>query len=1829
MDFRFGKGIRIYGFALRDEKFGRAGIEVIVVAVVGAGVGVGANYCRRGVIGEIVGGMVDPVAVEVFEITVIVILNGDSPSPTRIVDGVVQVIAPTTAEQCGTSSESLDQIHDRLQKLISQLEIFGETISQEDINLKFLRSFPLEWKTHTLIWRNKTNLEEQSLDDLFNNLKIYEAEFKGSSPSSQNTQNIAFVSLNNTDSINESVTAAPSIFAASSKATVSTLPNADSISDAVIYSFFASQSNSPQLDNEDLKQIDPNDLEEMDLKWKCRSPRDNRNKETTRRTVIAEVSTSNALVSQCDAVGGYDWSFQAEKDPTNYALMAYTSSGSSSSSGSDNETSYKNLSKLLESQFNDKTGLGFDSQVFNCQVSECEELHSHESDNRVPKNPENDCKSVANVFNVESSINKPSKDMSKTHRPDAPIVEDCISDLKDENEIESVPKQREPSFVKSTEHVKTFRESVKKVEHNKQAANLRTNNQKSRDFEEIDGGYVAFGGNPKGGKISNKGKIKTGKLDFDDVYFVKELKFNLFSVSQMCDKKNNVIFIDTECVVLSFDYKLPDENHFCGMKGIKRKFSIARNPQQNGVAERKNKTQIEAAMTMLAVSLLPIPFWAKVSKKILMQVKLRRKLYLLNNMCCYHYGLLVHKIHITQDDDVADAAFDVNENKNDVHDFANGSDKTNNKKYDEKAKRDNKGKSHIDSLTAVRDLRAKFEEFSFTSSNRVNAVSTFVNAVGPNPINRTNGFNTASPSVNVVSPNFGIAGKSLVVDPSKYPDDPDMPELEDIVYSDDEEDGHTQEEGINYDEMFALVGRIKVIRLFLAYASFMGFMVYQMYVKSAFLYGTIEEEVYVYQPPRFKDLDYPDEVYKVVKALYGLHQAPRAWNYVKTFEKLMNDKFQMSSIGELTFFLGLQVKQKDDGIFISQDKYVAKILRKFGFTNVKSASTPIKIEKPLLKDPDGEDVDVHIYRSMIGSLMYLTSSRPDIMFAVCACVRFQVTPKVSHSHAVKRIFRLISWQCKKQTVVATSSTEAEYVAATSCCAQVLWIQNQLLDYGVNIPRCDEDSIELKELMVFMEDTSKQRGKIAAIDANEGITLVDVETDEEIVAMDAESQGRLNQEDVSVAEPTIFDDKDVTMTMAQTLIKLKVEKAKLLAEQIAQKLHDEEIIRVGGITEAYQIFKDMLKGFDREDLVSLWNLVKEKFSLIVPSEDKEKALWVELKRLFEPDADDVLWKLQKYMHAPLTWKLYTDCGVHHVSSTRGRDIFMLTDKDYPLSNAVMLLMLSGKLQVEKDNEIARDLVMKIFMEANKLRSGTKDNVVQRLKEKCTKELLLLVQHYCCWFNISGVGQRSRSIQVRTYNVTLRVFALVGVTCPRLNRALRPKGIRPNQAMNIEGGQGCGNNGNQACGRALVMGADSDGNLGFSYEIKIARGELVEINKVVQGCKLETEGHIFDIDLIPFEHKSFDVIVRMDWLSRHKAKIVFHKKVVKIPLPNGKILRVLREKPEEKVRRSKSAKVKERKLIDIVFIRNFSEVFPDNLSGLSPSREIKFRIDLILGAMPVVKSPYRLAPSEIEEFSSQLRELQNKGFIWPSLLPWGAPVLFVKKKDVFIDDILIYSRTKGEHKIHLWLILELLKKEKLYAKFSKCEFYFQVMQFLGHVVNGDGLHVDSGLGLGCVLMQRSKAIAYASQQLKIHEKNYTTHDLELELFSDYDSEIRYHLGKLGMKKDIALYVSKCLTYSKIKAKHQTPSGLLQQREILKWKWKRIAMDFITELPRTRNGHDVIWVIVDRLTKFVHFLPIREDFKMDRLARFYLNEIVARHGVPILIISDRDSRFTSMFW
>ncbi|GKB56867.1 putative reverse transcriptase domain-containing protein [Tanacetum coccineum] len=425
------------------------------------------------------------------------------------------------------------------------------------------------------------------------------------------------------------------------------------------------------------------------------------------------------------------------------------------------------------------------------------------------------------------------------------------------------------------------------------------------------------------------------------------------------------------------------------------------------------------------------------------------------------------------------------------------------------------------------------------------------------------------------------------------------------------------------------------------------------------------------------------------------------------------------------------------------------------------------------------------------------------------------------------------------------------------------------------------------------------------------------------------------------------------------------------------------------------------------------------------------------------------------------------------------------------------------------------------------------------------------------------------------------------------------------------------------------------LNTSYEVELADGKVVSTNTVLRSCTLVLLNHVFKIDLLPTRLGSFDVIIGMDWLSYHRAVIDCYEKIVRIPLPNGEFLEVQGERPEKDPGSLACIKADERKLDDIRVVRDFPEVFPDDLSGLPPVREIEFRIDLIPGASPVVKSPYRLAPSEMLELSNQLKELQEKGFIRPSHSPWGAPVLFVKKKDgamrmcidyrelnkltiknryplpriddlfdqlqgaccfskidlrsgyhqlrvreedipktafrtryghfeftvmpfgltnapaifmdlmnrickpyldkfiiVFIDDILIYSKSEEEHEVHLKTILDLLKNEKLlsrsrtgkvseyrqakpltlltqknktYVWGDKQDEAFRILKEKlcnAHVLalpdgpDGFVVYCDaSKQGFGCVLMQWGKVIAYASRQLKKHEKNYTTHDLEL--------------------------------------------------------------------------------------------------------------------------------------
>nr|GEX75814.1 putative ribonuclease H-like domain-containing protein [Tanacetum cinerariifolium] len=1193
-------------------------------------------------------------------------------------------------------------------------------------------------------------------------------------------------------------------------------------------------------------------------------------------------------------------------------------------------TSSKNLSKLIESQISDKTGLGYDNQMFKSTVFNCDELNSYESDVSVPTSLVYDSETV---FNVEPSITKPTKEMSPTNRPSC----NPQQALKDKGVIDS-------GF----------------------SRHMTGNISYLSDFEEINEGYVAFGENRKGGKITGKGKIRTSKLDFDDVYFFKKRKFNLFSVLQICDKKNSVLFTDTECVVLSSNFKLPDENqvllrvsrennmynvdlknivpsrdltclftkatldesnlwhrrlghinfktmnklvkgnlvrglpskvfennhtcvackkgkqhrascktkpissisqplqrlhmdlfgptfvkslnkrsyclvvtddynrfslvfflaikdetspilktfiigienqinhkvkiirsdngtefknhdlnHFCGMKGIKREFSIARTPQQNGVAEKKNRTLIEAARTMLADLLLPIPFWAEVvntawnkpNSSAGIQDNFDAGKVGKEPVSTQQYVLLPLWSTSSKDpqNTDADAALDDKQNESKVHVSPGSGNKT--KKHDEKEKREAKGKSLVELSTGVRDLSDEFEEFSVNSTKRVNAASAPVTA-------------------------------SSFVDPSQYPDDLDMLALGDIIYSDDQEDVDAdanfsnlersitvspilttrvhkdhrvtqiigdlslapqtrsmtrvvkdqepkrvhqalkdpswieamqeellqfkmqKEEGIDYEEVFALVARTEAIRLFLAYASFMGFMVYQMDVKSALFYGTIKEEVYFCQPLGFKDPNYIDKVYKEVKALYGLHYALRAWyetlaNYLlengfqrgkiyqtlfikkqkgdillvqvyvddiifgstnkelcTAFEKLMKDKFQMSSMRELTFF---------------------KI------TNGKLSSTPIDTEKPLLKDTDVDDLSAYntkytspaltqkVFANMrrIGKVfsgvdtplfdgMLVPQQVQDVKDAVddedndhevsadpTPPLPTPATPSPSHTQ------EHIPSPPQAQPAPPSSLPPPQPSQTTDISMTLLntlgGCQSQAKVYHLDLQH--------GEKVLSMQDTDEaQPAEVEEV--IEVVTAAKLMTKDEAFARELEAELNANISWNDVMEQVKRKEKQDNTVMRYQALKRKPEeegsnrngedlkqdaaKKQRIDEEVEElkthlqiianddddvyteatplafkvpvvdyRIHHEnnkpyyKIIRVDGIHQLFLSFITLLNKFDREDLEMLWKLVQERFQSSEPKNFSDDFMLNTLKTMFEkPNVEASIWRDQR-------------------------------------------------------------------------------------------------------------------------------------------------------------------------------------------------------------------------------------------------------------------------------------------------------------------------------------------------------------------------------------------------------------------------------------------------------------------------------------------------------------------------------------------------------------------------------------------------------------------------
>nr|GEV19233.1 hypothetical protein [Tanacetum cinerariifolium] len=758
-----------------------------------------------------------------------------------------------------STSEGLHKGYDRFQTLLSQLEIHGAGVLHKDAN--------------------------QNFDDLYNNLSVFERNVKCTTVSSSNTQNVAFVSAENTSSTNE-VSTAYSV--SSPSVSKSQKEGSSSYTDEVIYSFFANQSSTPQLDYNDLEQINDDDIEEMYLKWKV----------AMISTRIKKFHKRTGRKLQFDTK---DLSGHVEEDAQNYIMMAY----SSSNSGFDNEVkscskaceeSYARLKKLFDDQ-RDKLDdasveitaytLTLKKSVFMNKVSDLKDTPVNDRfadgmnavpppmiGNYMPSGPDVEIDYSKFTYDLkqtsaDESDSKPKNESKVVYEPkvwtDAPIIEEYESDI-DNDLVSNVQEDKEKTsfaFIESVKHVKTSRENIKETvttNHSpkikKQGRNRHTikglgydftikscfvcssfshlirdcdfhekrmakqaeltksknkddphralkdkrifdsrcsrhmtgNKAHLADYQEFKGGYVAFRGSNR--RIIGKRKIKTGRLDFEDVYYVEELMhYNLFFVSQMCDKKNKVLFTDTDCLVLSLDFKLLDKN-----QGISNK------PQ--------NKTP---------------------------------------------YELLTVK-------NQANKSAGPKEANNSANTQANDDQGANSKEID-------LHKEHF-----VMPIWSAYSTTVKSSRDKIEKNTSFKTCEKPNAsTSSTNLINTASTPLSIVGPSRAFNdGELSYHDPFKYAlqDDPSMPHLEDI------------------------------------------YAIYQMDVKSAFLYGIIDEEVYVSQPPGFVDPKFPNKVYKVVKALYGLHQAPRAC--------------------------------------------------------VKTANTPIKTQKPLVIDKEAADVDVipktsHLY----------------------------------------------------------------------------------------------------------------------------------------------------------------------------------------------------------------------------------------------------------------------------------------------------------------------------------------------------------------------------------------------------------------------------------------------------------------------------------------------------------------------------------------------------------------------------------------------------------------------------------------------------------------------------------------------------------------------------------------------------------------------------------------------------------------------------------------------------------------------------------------------------
>ncbi|GJT74707.1 putative ribonuclease H-like domain-containing protein [Tanacetum coccineum] len=1113
----------------------------------------------------------------------------------------------------GSNSETMDQTFDRFQKLISQLKIQDEVITQEDMNLKLLRSLPSEWKNHALIWRNKEEIETISLDVLYNNLKIYESEITGSSNNTAYRVSVAHTQSNPT--------------------------SGDNLSDAVISRRFIKRTDRKLDVNGQRVGFDRSKVECYNchkyghFARECKAPRnqENRGREINRRTITVETPTENALVTQ-DGIGGSDSevnscskscvkayatlkeqydSLSSDYKRSQFNLVSYKAGLESVEARlahyKKNEAvfeesinvlklevklrdtalvenkkklekaekerdelkltlekfqnSSKSLNNLLESQVIDKfkTGLGYnaasstaaspavESFVNSSEMLENQENNKSKSDKGYHAVPPpftgkfhtsrfvpqavltksgkintagasvNTAVRPVNTAGSKPTVNHP-RPISNAYKRDIHKVKDTTAR---DRAVESENKGKGVNVVKASTCW------VWKAKN----GHMTRNKCYLTEYEDYDGGFISFGDGK--GRISGKGKIKTGTLDFDNVYFCKELNYlmKVKCLLRVTPRKDNIYSVDLKSVVPT--------------KGLTCLFAKATIDESNLWHRRLGHINFKNMNKLVRGNLvrgLPSKIFENDHSCVACQKGKQHKasngpdwlfdidsLTLSMNYVPVVAGNQTNGIAGTRDNIVTDSKVseeDAEEKPTEIEE--NGaSDKDGKDDQATKmllagpsftnddpsspvnaAEASNAFEEHLFeifspfknvftlppvlNMTLMDDTRIfgnAYDDEDVGTEADLNNLETTMNA-SPIPTTRINkdhpkdqiirDFNSAIQTMRMTNisdehtmtlvdlPNGKRAIGTKWVFRNKKDEIGIMVRNKARLVA----QGYTQEERIDYDEIFAPVARIEAIRLFLAYASFMGFIVYQMDVKSAFLYGTIDEET------MFANL----LVLKIHNFLTKFIRFRRGTIDKTLFIKKDKGDILLVQVYVDDIIFGstkkslydeFKVQQKKDGIFISQDKYMADILKKFDFATVKIASTPMEPNKALIKDEEADSVDVYLYRSMIRSLMYLTASRPDIMFAVCACAGFQVTPKTLHLHAVKRIFRYLKGQPKLG--LWKSTTGAEYVAAANCCGHVLWIKNQMLDYGFNFMNTkiyidNESTICIMKNLVFHSKT---------------------------------------------------------------------------------------------------------------------------------------------------------------------------------------------------------------------------------------------------------------------------------------------------------------------------------------------------------------------------------------------------------------------------------------------------------------------------------------------------------------------------------------------------------------------------------------------------------------------------------------------------------------------------------------------------------------------------------------------------------------------------------------